>query len=662
MFQISVSDTGEITMVQYLAVVHDNPTDSDEPGAEAAGINQDALLISASATDGDLDQAVATVDLGELIQFEDDAPSAADDVAESVATGGNISGNVLDNDDLGTDSGHELVSFQYFDVNGVLQTATFAGDAPVTVNTQYGTLVVSPDGSYTFVAANDALLELEDNTGIFTRDFDTTAEGVVVDFTDSPANQQNGGFDGAKSLMVDSITITGFEVLTQGGAPANSVTDGTLSSDGFFLNFAQRVTLNAPQTDYGIGITDFSPAPPGANDFFYSGNEGDNAFVNEGFLISFDDPAVAVRVGIGDLGVENRPVEIAVTTVDGRVFTAFVGGTGNQLELFVLGQQGTSLQGTIEVPNFDDGLTTSVATRYQELRLDGDASGITLSDAIANGALIANVTVFSPEQSTGVDTTGNGVSDLTTNLDTPASVLINSVSILTPTPLVVDQFTYTVVDGDGDQSSATVTLTIVDGRYDDTDLAKTFGGFVDGTDGDDVITGTIFDERIDGGDGADQISGDAGDDVLVGGAGNDTLLGGDDNDLLFGESGNDTLVGGDGSDLLIGGDGQDTLTGGAGADTFVIDNFDGLGGVDIADIVTDFDPTTDTLDLSEFFTNGENVAANTSLVLDGNGDATGVQIGDDVVVTFSTPVDLTSASVDVAVTDETGNTTTVTLA
>ncbi len=81
--------------------------------------------------------------------------------------------------------------------------------------------------------------------------------------------------------------------------------------------------------------------------------------------------------------------------------------------------------------------------------------------------------------------------------------------------------------------------------------------------GNDVMTGTIYN---------DYIEGFAGHDALFGGAGSDTLVGGDGNDRLYGQSatggldGADSLVGGAGSDYLQGNAGNDTLDGGAGSD------------------------------------------------------------------------------------------------
>jgi Ca2+-binding RTX toxin-like protein len=96
-----------------------------------------------------------------------------------------------------------------------------------------------------------------------------------------------------------------------------------------------------------------------------------------------------------------------------------------------------------------------------------------------------------------------------------------------------------------------------------------------GTDGDDLIEGSILGDTLLGGTGADTIRGYAGFDVVAGGAGHDNLFGNAGNDTVHGDGGNDTLNGGigwdelhggDGDDLIRGLDGFDTLTGGAGDD------------------------------------------------------------------------------------------------
>lgn len=82
--------------------------------------------------------------------------------------------------------------------------------------------------------------------------------------------------------------------------------------------------------------------------------------------------------------------------------------------------------------------------------------------------------------------------------------------------------------------------------------------------------------------------------VIHGTPQDDVLTGTALDDVIWGGIGNDRISGGAGDDILIDGPGRDTLTGGAGADLFVITR-------DLApDVITDFDPLCDRIDLSSF--------------------------------------------------------------
>ena len=74
------------------------------------------------------------------------------------------------------------------------------------------------------------------------------------------------------------------------------------------------------------------------------------------------------------------------------------------------------------------------------------------------------------------------------------------------------------------------------------------------------------------------------------------LTGNNSNNELTGNDSRNTLSGGNGDDVLRGGLGNDTLTGGAGADHFVFDTE--LNSMTNVDIITDFAPGTDKIDLS----------------------------------------------------------------
>ena len=111
---------------------------------------------------------------------------------------------------------------------------------------------------------------------------------------------------------------------------------------------------------------------------------------------------------------------------------------------------------------------------------------------------------------------------------------------------------YTVSDGQGGSSDATVTVTVE--------------GTTDGPAG--------FDTYVYGDADANYLVGGLGDDYMRGFEGADKLYGGVGNDNLLGDSGNDTLRGDAGADMLSGGDGDDRLY--AGDDTVV----DGGAGYD----------------------------------------------------------------------------------
>lgn len=158
--------------------------------------------------------------------------------------------------------------------------------------------------------------------------------------------------------------------------------------------------------------------------------------------------------------------------------------------------------------------------------------------------------------------------------------------------------------------------------------------------GNDVVLGGAGDDRIGGMAGRDIVNAGAGDDfiawndptgdVVFGGRGNDTILGGnvaadvihggagDDlirafatspeaataSDRLFGGTGDDAVIGGNAADVIEGGRGDDFLTGNDGADVFIFrDNLSG------DDIITDFDPSEDVVQLVGFGASFDALAA-----------------------------------------------------
>lgn len=133
-----------------------------------------------------------------------------------------------------------------------------------------------------------------------------------------------------------------------------------------------------------------------------------------------------------------------------------------------------------------------------------------------------------------------------------------------------------------------------------------------GTPGDDVLNGSIYDDRLYGLDGNDTLIGNAGADLLDGGPGNDTvdytsslqgvnvdltmsgpqsggdaegdvlvsienITGSDYGDDLLGDEGDNIIYGRYGNDYITGNGGADQLHGGPGNDNITIDGNGGTG-------------------------------------------------------------------------------------
>jgi Ca2+-binding RTX toxin-like protein len=110
-------------------------------------------------------------------------------------------------------------------------------------------------------------------------------------------------------------------------------------------------------------------------------------------------------------------------------------------------------------------------------------------------------------------------------------------------------------------------------------LARTIVATIDGTDINELLSGTADSDAITGNLGRDTLQGLGGDDVLMSGRTpddeyaperidnfGDELDGGAGNDLIFGATGHDTVYGGEGLDSIYSGSGNDTVYGDAGSD------------------------------------------------------------------------------------------------
>ncbi|MDA5095388.1 hypothetical protein O2N63_14970 [Aliiroseovarius sp. KMU-50] len=109
--------------------------------------------------------------------------------------------------------------------------------------------------------------------------------------------------------------------------------------------------------------------------------------------------------------------------------------------------------------------------------------------------------------------------------------------------------------------------------------------------------------------------------LIAGNDSNNALTGSSSPDQIEGGAGNDTLVGQAGHDVLYDGFGVDVLTGGLSGDTFVF-AADGE-----RDVITDFDPSEDRIDLSQW----HGLRASSQLTVKNISDDYHVSFGDEVL-------------------------------
>lgn len=152
-------------------------------------------------------------------------------------------------------------------------------------------------------------------------------------------------------------------------------------------------------------------------------------------------------------------------------------------------------------------------------------------------------------------------------------------------------------------------------------LIQTLGFQVEGTPGDDTLSGTAFGEPIYAYAGDDSIDARGGDDRVFGGDGNDSISGGSGKDILEGGAGNDVyrFGAGDGQDVVIDASGIDSvqLTGGLSESQITMRH---VG----SDLVIDINGTADRLIVRDWF----GVAVNFGTLTLGDGsvlDRAGVQ-------------------------------------
>ncbi|WP_095196418.1 retention module-containing protein [Pseudomonas sp. Irchel 3A7] len=579
------------------------------------GVDNDALdpLAYDGTGTGTNTNAVIVTDLGQL-----------NSVLSGTVIGAPVTGSLLgEGGTFGADGGF----IKTITVDGTTYTYDPKG------NSNQGSLNFSGGANHgTFNTVNNTLSIATDNKGTLVVNLDTGEYSYVSQKTTSVVLTENIGFtvsdndgDLASSTLVVKVIPNAPPVAADDHIITN-VLSGNITVPGELLL--------ANDTDPDGDPLSASPSN------YYTGWVGKGADFKGSGAIDFSGSGVKPSnqnlANVRESFAANTATMTALLVVSGYLGPVTAANTNDEDRITVNLKQGETL-------NLDHNLAAGrIAMEYS---INGGA-WIALADgqtitAAADGVYQIHITNIT-------NTSGSGVNNsegyqLTMKLD------YSGAHDITPDY----HGTYTASDNHGGSDSANVTISYQNGHTltgtagNDTLVAGSGDNILNAGDGNDILTAGTGNNELHGGAGNDLLFSGVGNDLLDGGTGNDTasyahatadvtvnlgtsgpqntlgagtdtltgienLVGSNFNDSLTGDNnsniitgglGNDVLKGEGGDDFLIGGLGNNTLTGGSGADTFQW--FKGNSG---HDVITDFTPGTDKLDLSQLL-QGENGTA-----------------------------------------------------
>ena len=375
----------------------------------------DSESFTLTVTDSDGDTASTTL----VIAIIDDAPTANDDAnALGAGTYGPVGGNVLSNDVQGADSA-DVTSYS---------SASDSGVAGETIQGLYGTLTIAADGTYSYTRDAGTPGGVEDSFDyvITDDDGDTSTATLVISIADSPVTLDLPVAGGATTQVDEAGLAAGSDA-----ASNSEFTSGTF-------------TFTAPD---GPAVLTIDGAPLVAGQT-YSGSFG---------------TLTITSVGNGTVGYTYE----LTTNTDGDT-------TSDSFAIVVTDQDGDSISGDLEIAIVDDVPTARPDT--DSVTEDGPllASGNVITDAEANGdnggdtqgadgAAVTDVDFGATDGTPGTPLQGL-YGTLTLNADGSYSYELDNtnetVQGLDETESLTEVFTYTLTDGDTDESVTTLTITI----------------------------------------------------------------------------------------------------------------------------------------------------------------------------------------------------------
>ncbi|WP_106141188.1 enhanced entry virulence factor RtxA [Legionella pneumophila] len=429
-FNISVDGSGNVTLDQVRAVVHDNPLDPDESTGPTQLSAANLVTLTAIATDKDGDSASATANIGLSFNFEDDGPSIVVSGATQTLT---VDESVLTTNDTQSFAG--------------LFTPSFGADGAAAANALSYSLGVSANGAASGVldtaSGNQVFLFLEN--------------GIVV------GREGSDALDAATGDVVFNISVDGSGNVTLDQVRAvvhDNPLDPDESTGPTQLSAANLVTLTAIATD----------------------KDGDSASATANIGLSFnfedDGPSIVVSGATQTLTVDESVLATNDTQSFAGLFTPSFGADGAAAANALSYSLGVSANGAAS------GVLDTASGNQVFLFLEnGIVVGREGSDALdaATGDVVFNISVDGSGNVT-LDQVRAVVHDNPLDPDeSTGPTQLSAANLVTLTAIATDK--------DGDSASATANIGLSFNFEDDGPVASTnkLTGVVD----EDGLTGGI---------------------------------------------------------------------------------------------------------------------------------------------------------------------------
>ncbi|PSH62976.1 hypothetical protein CU102_24205, partial [Phyllobacterium brassicacearum] len=267
-FTVSVSAAGLVSLDQARAIVHADATDPDDSTTLAAA---DLITLTATITDNDGDEASATHDIGQSLNFEDDGPTiTADGVVPELT---------VDETDLTTDASADFSTAFTSDAGADGDAITYA----------LGISQVTNDSGLTDTATGDPVLLFVEGGNVVGRA--GSAAGPIV--------------------FTVSVSAAGLVSLDQARAIVHA--DATDPDDSTTLAAADLITLTATITD----------------------NDGDEASATHdiGQSLNFEDdgPTITADGVVPELTVDETDLTTDASASFAGAFTSDAGADGDAI-------------------------------------------------------------------------------------------------------------------------------------------------------------------------------------------------------------------------------------------------------------------------------------------------------------------------------------------